>query len=216
MSLRVRVSRSSVNRSRWRSWRPGSRYQSLRRPVRRGPGGHHCRSAGRAVARRRSPGPRPGRIARAACARRVPREPAWSRRRWRIHGEIGRHFGCAAPDDEPAECVAVVDALGSPAPFSCRGFQRVACRGHVAAVRGGEEIQVFCRPCCEMLREQGRSPGQQKSPARGQAEEQAGHLELEIRQVRHAGPSRGSLRRTYAANMAAARCGPSRWAIGNR
>ena len=72
--------------------------------------------------------------------------------RWRVHGEIGRYFGCVAPDDEPAECVAVVDALDGPAALPCRGFQRVACRGHVAAVRGGEEIQVFRRPC-QVLRE---------------------------------------------------------------
>jgi hypothetical protein len=39
--------------------------------------------------------------------------------------------------------------------------------GYVAAVRGGEEIQVFRGPCREMLREQGCSPGQQKSLARG-------------------------------------------------
>ena len=78
--------------------------------------------------------------------------------RWRVHGEIGHYFGCVAPDDEPAECGAVVDALGGPAPLPCRGFQRVACRGHVAAVRGGEEIQVFRGPCREVLREQGRSP----------------------------------------------------------
>jgi hypothetical protein len=119
--------------------------------------------------------------------------------RWRVHGEIGDHFGCAARDDEPAECVAVVDALGGPPPFPCRGFQRVACRGDVAAVRGSEEIQVFRRPCREMLREQSRSPSQQKSLARGQAEEQPGHLELEVRQVRHADPSRGSLPGIYAA-----------------
>jgi len=33
----------------------------------------------------------------------------------------------------------------------------------------------------QVLREQGRSSGQQKSLARGQAEEQAGHLKLEVR-----------------------------------
>jgi len=58
--------------------------------------------------------------------------------------------------------------------------------------------EVFCGPCRQVLREQGRSPGQQKALARGQAEEQPGHLELEVRQVRHAGPSHGSLPGIYA------------------
>jgi hypothetical protein len=118
--------------------------------------------------------------------------------RWRIHGEIGHYFGCAAPDDEPAECVAVVDALGGPAPFPCRGFQRVACRGHVAAVRGGEEIQVFRRPCREMLREQGRSPGQQKRLARGRLKNSL--VTSSWKSVRSGMPaSRGSLPGIYAA-----------------
>jgi hypothetical protein len=60
-------------------------------------------------------------------------------------------------------------AAASSAPRAC---------GHGP---GGEEIEVFRRPCREVLREQGRSPGQQKSLGRGQAKEQPGHLELEVR-----------------------------------
>jgi hypothetical protein len=45
-------------------------------------------------------------------------------------------------------------------------LHRVARRGHVAADRAGEQIQVFRRPCRQVLREQSRSPGQQKSLAR--------------------------------------------------
>jgi hypothetical protein len=38
-----------------------------------------------------------------------------------------------------------------PAPLPCRGFQRVACRGYVAADRAGEEIQVFPWAVSELL-----------------------------------------------------------------
>jgi len=44
-----------------------------------------------------------------------------------------------------------------------------------------------------------RSPGQQETFARGQAEEQAGHFQLEVRQIRHTAPSPGSASGIYAA-----------------
>ncbi len=106
--------------------------------------------------------------------------------RWRVHGEVGQHLGAATSDHESAECVAVVDALGSPAALPSGSFQRVACRRDVATVWSGEEIEVFRGPRGEVLREQGCSPGQQETLARGQRKEEPGDFQLEVRQVRRA------------------------------
>jgi hypothetical protein len=63
----------------------------------------------------------------------------------------------------------------------CRGcsLQGVAGGGDVAALGGGEEVEVFGGPRREVLREQGRSPGEQESLAGGQRQEQSGDLQLE-------------------------------------
>jgi hypothetical protein len=106
--------------------------------------------------------------------------------RWRVHGEVGQHLGVAAADHEPAECVAVVDALGSPATLPGGNLQRIASRRDVTALWSGEEIEVFRGPRREVLRKQSCSPSQQETLARGQREEQPGDLKLEVRQVRRA------------------------------
>lgn len=79
-----------------------------------------------------------------------------------------------------------MDALGSPAALPSGGFERVACRRNVALLCSGEEIEVFRGPRREVLCEQGCSPGQQETLARGERKEQPGDFKLEIRQVRRA------------------------------
>jgi hypothetical protein len=77
---------------------------------------------------------------------------------------------------------AVMGPLGNPAQLAGRGLQGIACGRNMAALGGGEEVEVFGRPCREVLCEQGCSPGQQEAVAGGQREEQPGHLQLEGRQ----------------------------------
>jgi len=74
--------------------------------------------------------------------------------------------------------------LAPEIPGRGRRLQGIARGGDVAAVRGGEEVEVFGGPCRQLLRQQGRSPGQQKAVAGGQREEQPGDLQLEGRQRR--------------------------------
>ena len=88
--------------------------------------------------------------------------------RWGVHGEVGQRLGGVAPDYESAECVAVVDALGSPAALPSGSLQRVACCRDVADLWRGEEIEVFRGPRRQVLREQSGSPSQQEALARGQ------------------------------------------------
>ncbi|HVQ97823.1 MAG TPA: hypothetical protein VMS16_03265 [Mycobacterium sp.] len=40
----------------------------------------------------------------------------------------------------------------------------------------GEEVEIFSRPGCQVLGEQGRSARQQEASAVGQGEEQPGHF----------------------------------------
>jgi hypothetical protein len=69
-----------------------------------------------------------------------------------------------------------MDPLRVPASLAGRSLQCIACGGNVPLPGGGEEVEVFCGPRREVLREQSRSPGQQEAFAGRQGEEQSGHL----------------------------------------
>jgi hypothetical protein len=77
-----------------------------------------------------------------------------------------------------------VDPLRGPASLVGRGFQGVTRGENLPALGGGEEVEVFGGPRCQVLREQGRSSRQQESLTGRQCEEQPGHLQLESRQIR--------------------------------
>jgi len=99
--------------------------------------------------------------------------------RWRVHGQVDQDPVVGAADDHPAERVAVMDLLGTPASSTGRGLQGITCSANIAAIGGGEEVEVFGWPCRKVLCEQGRSPSQQEALAGGQREERPGHLQLE-------------------------------------
>ena len=78
---------------------------------------------------------------------------------WRAHSQIDQDPAVSAADDHPAERVAVVDPLGDPASLAGCGLQGIACGGNMAALGGGEEVEVLGGPCREVLCEQRCSPG---------------------------------------------------------
>ena len=62
-----------------------------------------------------------------------------------------------------------MDPLGSPAALAGCGIQGIACGGDVAALGGGEEVEVLGRPCGKVLCEQGCSPASRKPLLAGSA-----------------------------------------------
>src|SRR5580693_10046443 len=67
----------------------------------------------------------------------------------RVHGQVDQDPAVSAADDHPAERVTIVDPLGSPASLAGRGLQGIACGGNMAALGGGEEVEVLGGPCRE-------------------------------------------------------------------
>jgi hypothetical protein len=89
--------------------------------------------------------------------------------RWRVHGQVDQGTGVQAPDNHPAESVAVVDPLRGPAALTGSILRGIARGGNVSALGCGEEVEVFSRSCREVLCEQGRSPASRKPLLAGRA-----------------------------------------------
>ena len=49
-----------------------------------------------------------------------------------------------------------MDPLGGPTAVAGRGLQGITCGKNMPVLGGCEEVEVFGRPRCEVLREQGR------------------------------------------------------------
>lgn len=82
-------------------------------------------------------------------------------------------------NDQPTERIAVMDPLSAPASLPDRFLQGIAGSGNMAALRCGEEVQVLGGASGQVLRQQGRSPGQQEASTFRQTKEQPGDLRLE-------------------------------------
>jgi len=143
---------------------------------RRGRAIRPCRSGGRECRCRRSPVRQPGRTGRGACCPRATqgqRRPGRGRGGgeiwWRVHSQVDEDPAVSAADDHPAERVTIVDPLGHPASLAGRCLQSIAGGGNMAALGGGEEVEVLGGPCREVLRAQRCSPASRKPRLAGRA-----------------------------------------------
>jgi hypothetical protein len=84
--------------------------------------------------------------------------------RRRVHGQVNQDPGISTADDHPAKRVAVMDPLRGPASLTGSGLQGIASGKDMPVIEGGEEVEVFSGPCCQVLREQGCSPLPARSP----------------------------------------------------